>query len=235
MAGTAERTGDRGCPLSPSQVLLARFALESMLSSVPSVTGRQIDALRNEVGSSPAEVTAHEKYMEKLWLTRDLTPAELRACRLHLDSSDAGIERYERIVAAHEIEDVEKWQGETMLPGRMGAVPDNPHLRKVVGVRARRPSFQEVGKEMGITTKQAQGLIGSALAKVAAALRQQEKPEHMHTPPKRQPADTIQKPTDPALRRLWHRRNRCATCYGRGVMTVTRNNETKTETCTCQR
>lgn len=218
---------------SPTSVVIQRFAMEDMLASTPSMTGRQLDVLRNAVGGG-RERDPNEEFANLIWLTRDLTSQEMRALRIR-HCSDAGVEQYERIVAAHEIEDVEKWQGETMLPGRMGAVPDNPHLRKVIGKRARWPSPQEIGREMGITTKEATALIGSALAKVAAAQRRQENKAPMHTPPKRQPADTIQKPTDPAERRLWHRRNRCSTCYGKGIVTVTRNNQTRPETCACQR
>lgn len=167
-------------------MLLARFSLEAMLSSAPSASGRQIDALRE--GTQPnkhgwrgdALERKRQQYADLVLLTKDLNPEELRVCRLRYGCT-AGIERYERIVTTSDLEDAERWQGETMLPGRLGAVADNPDLRKVVGTRARLPNFQEIAAvcnephfgPMGLTypaeqttPRQVQRLLESARGKV---------------------------------------------------------------------
>lgn len=184
--------------MSPAKVLLCRFSLEAMLSSAPSASGRQIDALRE--GTQPnkhgwrgdALERKRQQYADLVLLTKDLNPEELRICRYRYGCT-AGIERYERIVTAHDLEDAERWQGETMLPGRMGAVPDNPDLRKVVGTRARLPDFQEIARVMSrpdcvpfcnglmhelgciwpepTTSRQVKRLLESARAKVAWQIR----------------------------------------------------------------
>lgn len=164
--------------MSPSQVLLARFALESMLSSVPSVTGRQIEALRNNTQPQrdgwrgDGLERRRQQYADLVLLTRDLNQEELRICRLRYGCT-AGIERYERIVTTSDLEDAERWQGETMLPGRMGAVADNPDLRKVVGTRARLPDFQQIAQALpeGTTSRQVKRTLESARSKVATAIK----------------------------------------------------------------
>lgn len=159
--------------MTPSSVLLARFALEAQLASAPSASGRQIDALRE--GTQPnkhgwrgdALERRRQQYADLVLLTRDLNPEELRVCRYRYGCT-AGIERYERIVSTADMADAERWQGETMLPGRLGAVADNPDLRKVVGTRARLPDFGQIAGVVPETTpRMVKRLLESARAKVA--------------------------------------------------------------------
>ena len=59
-----------------------------------------------------------------------------------------------------------------MLPGRMGAVADNPDLRKVVGIRARLLDFQQIAESLPETTaRQVKRLLETARAKVATAIK----------------------------------------------------------------
>lgn len=158
--------------MSPSHVLMTRFALEAELTCVPSRTGEQCEALREQRqelgGGRMGKLIA---YQDLILLTKDLTSDELRICRLRYGCT-AGIERYERIVTSHDLEDAERWQGETMLPGRMGAVADNPDLRKVVGIRARLPDFQQIAESLPETTaRQVKRLLETARAKVAVAIK----------------------------------------------------------------
>lgn len=163
--------------MSPAKVLLCRFSLEAMLASAPSATGKQIEALRD--GMQPnkhgwrgdALERKRQQYADLVLLTRDLNPEELRICRYRYGCT-AGIERYERIVSTSDMEDAERWQGETMLPGRMGAVADNPDLRKVVGTRARLPDFQQIAEALPETTaRQVKRALESARQKVATAIK----------------------------------------------------------------
>jgi hypothetical protein len=158
-----------------------------MLSSAPSASGRQIDALRE--GTQPnkhgwrgdALERKRQQYADLVLLTKDLNQEELRVCRYRYGCT-AGIERYERIVSTSDMEDAERWQGETMLPGRMGAVADNPDLRKVVGTRARLPDFGQIadrlnieadekGQDPSTTARQVKRLLESARQKVATAIK----------------------------------------------------------------
>ena len=160
--------------MSPAKVLLCRFSLEAMLSSAPSASGRQIDALRegtqpNKHGwqDDPLERKRIE-YADKLLHCKSLNAEEEAVCRLRYGGT-AGIEHYERLVAEHELGDVQKYQAETPLPGRMGAVPDNPHLRKVVGKRARLPDYFAIARDLGMSHHQVRRRFITAIAKVKAS------------------------------------------------------------------
>lgn len=155
---------------SPRNILIARFALEDRLASAGSKTGQQCQMLANGQqpgGGNGSGVERIRIMLADLVLkTRDLTPEELHLCRLRYASTLGGVALYKRKIGIASLEDAERWQGEVLLPMERDA--DNPDLRTVQGVRARWADYRVIAKEAGggLTARQVESRIKSALAKV---------------------------------------------------------------------
>ncbi len=173
----------------PGAVLLQRFALEAELCSVPSRTGEQCAALAEaRQPEGPGRMAKLAEYGDLLLLTRDLNPDEMHLCRLryglqpeatHLATEQcraAGIqpptvEVHTRNATSWELDDLEKWTAETLVPGREGMVPGNPDLRKVRGYRHRLPSYEDLAQETGKSIREVIRTLSGALQKVAVAIQ----------------------------------------------------------------
>ena len=135
--------------MTPSHVLMTRFALEAELTCVPSRTGEQCEALREQRqelgGGRMAKLIA---YQDLILLTKDLTSDELRICRLRYGCT-AGIEDYQRLVSKWNLQDAMQHQCETPIR----EVAENPDLCVVTGTRARLPDFQQIADALSVAQK----------------------------------------------------------------------------------
>lgn len=150
---------------SPASVFVLRYALEARLASSPSASGPQIDRLRQGTtpsGGSDSLERVRIDYADLCRRCKGLTEEEERVCRLRYGSA-VGTEVYERWIGSHNLEDAEKWQGEVLLGDKD---PANPELRKVLGVRARWPSYGEIGGEVGLSERQVKARLASAADRV---------------------------------------------------------------------
>lgn len=165
--------------MTPARVLLGRFALEAMLSSAPSASGRQIDALRE--GTQPnrdgwrgdALERRRQQYADLVLLTKDLNADELRVCRYRYGCT-AGVESYRRLVTKWNLSDAMEYQCEVPIK----EVAENADLCVVEGMRARLPGFQEISAALRgtdadspYTPRQVKRLLESARQKVATAIK----------------------------------------------------------------
>lgn len=156
---------------TPARVLLGRFALEAMLSSAPSPSGPQLDALRN--GTTPnrdgwrgdALERRRQQYADLVLLTKDLSTEEMRVCRLRYGCT-AGVEQYQRLVTKWNLSDAMQHQCE--VPTK--EVADNPDLCVVEGTRARLPGYQEIARAVGISERQVKSRLDGAAAKVRRSI-----------------------------------------------------------------
>jgi len=165
------------------EVLRRRFALEQQVSAPQSATG---PALARARGEDPGVVNlGQESVRERLalltLLCRDLTAEEEAVCRVRLLGC-GGHDQVERCVPTADL--VAAQLLPELLPTRLtldgdeevGAARDEhgdprPGWRLVAGLRARRPSWAEVGAELRCESWRARSAFDRAVGKVASRLR----------------------------------------------------------------
>ena len=159
----------------PRDVLRSLFALRYRLGSAPSQQGALEDQLKQggRVQSSFDLDRAQHKHLafaEALLATLTLTAEEIEVVELRYapDARETGAEVYERIVPSADVPSATEGQGEEVIPGtaRDHAGEPIPGYTKVVGRRARMPSYQEIGQRVGLSETQVRRRVQSALGKV---------------------------------------------------------------------
>lgn len=162
----------------PRDVIRGLFALEEKLSAAPSVQGALEDQLKQgtRVQTSIDLTRAQAKHhalAEAVFKTADLSAEELEVCRAryHPDARETGVETYERVVRDCDAPTATSGQGEEIL----GAARDPSGERieghaRVRGRRARMPTYQEIGEVVGLTARQVDSRLRSALRKVRQKL-----------------------------------------------------------------
>lgn len=162
----------------PRDVLVALFSLEEKLGGAPSVQGALEDQLKQgtrvqtSVDLDQAQ-RRHHALAEAVMQTADLTAEELEVCRrrYHPDARETGTETYTRVVRDCDVPTETSGQGEEILgaardPGG-NVIPEHARVR---GRRARLPELHEIGEALGLTRRQVESRLTSALRKVRARL-----------------------------------------------------------------
>lgn len=165
--------GDR---LSPGYVLVLRYHLESLLTAPRSPTGIQLEQARQGWSEAPCGVAVSPiRYLEMVGYCRDLTPQEEAICRLRYGPmAKAMSEEYERNAPAEQIKAIRLDGGPPTLLTRDG----EEHVRGleegrvlVRGIRARMLSYLEIGQQVGLSARQVERRISSALDKIRRAVK----------------------------------------------------------------
>lgn len=159
----------------PRDVLVALFTLRGKLSNTPSRQGALEDELRQggrvqQGFDLDRAQSRHLALAEAALATLTLTAEELEVVDLRYqpDARMTGAETYERIVPSGDVPSSTDGAGEEVIPGtaRDHAGEPIPGYTKVVGRRARMPSYQEIGQRVGLSETQVRRRVQSALGKV---------------------------------------------------------------------
>lgn len=164
--------------LTPAKVLVGRFQLEQQLASSRSLTGQQLERVEEGLGGSRGAGGASRNIAELLAcrlstlsvFCRALSRREERVCRARYGSV-AGVTIYTDV---RPLADLREGDGEDIIDMRPQS-PDGELLKgcvQVRGVRARFPSYVEIGQGLGLTAHQVHHLLNTSRAKIGRALRQ---------------------------------------------------------------
>lgn len=171
--------------MTPKDVLRLQFTIEDSLMFPPSVTGKHLEHVRELLGKGPkgSAVNVQEKRMlllgDLVILTKELTPEELRVCRLRY-ATPAGLERYHRILRENEVQltklgdgslEMLTPQAETLV--RKATMPDGSRAEgyvEVEGKRVKMPTYHQIAQHLGVPTRRIRRWILSALQKIERAI-----------------------------------------------------------------
>lgn len=162
--------------LTPPRVLLGRFLLEDRLSAGRSITGFQLE--QAELGLSVRGSSGGGRNVAELLAARlatltafcvRLRAVEEKVCRARYGAV-AGIVGY---TAIRLLCDILEGDGEEIVDLRPKDLDGRPlqHSVQVRGVRARFPSYEEIGAAAGLTAHQVRYLLDAARSKIGRALR----------------------------------------------------------------
>lgn len=166
--------------LTASKVLVARYLLEGQLTAPGSLSGHQADRLRLGLIGPPSDGARpntaemlRARLADLLLLCRDLNSLEETACRVRYGGSGAawGTEVYRRVTRLCDLREGGGEDVASLKPKAPGGEPLGRGWAEVVGVRARRPSFEEVGAVCGCSPRQAARALGVARAKIGTAIK----------------------------------------------------------------
>lgn len=160
--------------ITPTEILVARYALESRLTAPASVSGHQEDLARLGVGGKPqdggrintAEIE-RARLADLLLLCRDLSQAEEKVCRARYGEVN-GSEAYRCI---RRLCDMREGDGEHVVSAR-AIGPDGKPLDgyvQVHGERGKRPDFGVIADSLGIKASLVRRLLTRARDKVEQA------------------------------------------------------------------
>lgn len=166
--------------LTASKVLVARYLLEGQLTAPGSLSGHQADRLRLGLVGPPSDGARpntaeclRARLADLLLLCRDLDHLEEAACRARYGGVGAawGTEVYKRVTRLCDIREGSGEDVASMKPKSPGGAPLGRGWAEVVGVRARRPSFEEVATVCGCSPRQAARALGVARSKIDTAIK----------------------------------------------------------------
>lgn len=174
--------------LTPPKVLILRYFLESQLAAAASITGRQAERAELGLTGPPPDggrVNVQEVLRARLAdftiLCRDLSELEQAICRARYGSY-GGTEGYRVVKRLCDVPDLlippdgnarRRGDGEELSDLR----PTDPEGKplagwvEVSGVRARLPSYTEIGDLLGFTPGQVRGILQSAREKILTAIQ----------------------------------------------------------------
>ncbi len=168
------------------RVLSVYFLLENELTNISSLTGAQLEQLRDRL--FPKRMIHTDTRIDQLriefvdlsLLLRELTKEEMDICRLRYGRR-VGIRNYERFVPIHDVQKVYFFDGSIEMLTKQGeslvdlaTLPNGEEIKgwaTVSGRAAKQMTFEDIAKALNLSLKQVRQLCTSACEKVAKALR----------------------------------------------------------------